>query len=187
MYPTTSVRLLQGKDSAKYAYEDSYKEKTSKPRKRCQPSTTIKAPRPSLTKVRIIYPSFGTLELWKVLTWLFEGIWPAPHQCSLWGLLFFVLCRYCFELVGTVWLTVDFLTSSIGVFSCLIPPISLLLARSFGIFPPPLLVFHRSYPKTGFLRVYVLFRLFHTYLMRNRLSREPLINAKVETFVILIL
>ena len=48
---------LQGKDLAKYAQEDSYKEKTSAPRKRCQPSTTIKAPIPSLTKVRIIHPS----------------------------------------------------------------------------------------------------------------------------------
>ena len=58
-----NVGLLQGIDSAKYAYEDFYKEKTSELRKRGQPSTTIKAPRPSLTKVRIIYPSFGTLEL----------------------------------------------------------------------------------------------------------------------------
>ena len=55
-------RLLQGKGSAKYAHKDSYKEKTSKPRKRCQPSTTIKAPIPSLTKVRIISPNSSTLE-----------------------------------------------------------------------------------------------------------------------------
>ena len=38
--------------------------KTSSPRKRGQPSTTIKTPIPSPTKVRIIYPSSGTLELW---------------------------------------------------------------------------------------------------------------------------
>ena len=55
-------RLLQGKGSAKYAHKDSYKKKISKPRKRCQPSTTIKAPISSLTKVRIISPNFGTLE-----------------------------------------------------------------------------------------------------------------------------
>ena len=55
-------RLLQGKGSTKYAHKDSYKEKASKSRKRCQPSTTIKAPIPSLTKVHIIYPSSGTLE-----------------------------------------------------------------------------------------------------------------------------
>ena len=56
-------RLLQGKGSAKYAYKDSYKEKISKPMKRCQPFTTIKASIPSLIKVCIIYPSSGTLEL----------------------------------------------------------------------------------------------------------------------------
>ena len=37
---TLSVILLQGKESAKYTYEDFYKEKTSNPRKRCQLSTT---------------------------------------------------------------------------------------------------------------------------------------------------
>ena len=31
--PTLSVILLQGKESVKYGYEDSYKEKTSNPRK----------------------------------------------------------------------------------------------------------------------------------------------------------
>ena len=41
--------------------EDSYKEKTSTPRKRCQPSTTIKAPIPSQIEVRIIYPSLALL------------------------------------------------------------------------------------------------------------------------------
>ena len=56
-------RLLQGKSFAKYAHKDSYKEKTSEPRKRCKPSTTIKAPIPSLTKVCIIYPSSDILEL----------------------------------------------------------------------------------------------------------------------------
>ena len=39
--------------------EDSYKENTSTPRKRGQPSTTIKAPTPSQIKVRIIYPSLA--------------------------------------------------------------------------------------------------------------------------------
>ena len=106
-----SVSLLQGKDSAKYAYEDSNKEKTSKPRKRGQPCITIKVLRPSITKVHIIPPNSGTLELWKVLTWPSEGIWPTPYQCSLLGLLF-LLCRYCFERSKTVWLTSDFSASS---------------------------------------------------------------------------
>ena len=89
-------RLLQGNGSVKYAYKDYYKEKTSKPRKRCQPSTSIKAPILSITKICIIHTSFGTLELWEVLTWHSEGIWSAPYRCSLLGLLF-LLCRYCFE------------------------------------------------------------------------------------------
>ena len=56
-------RLLQGKGSAKYTHKNSYKGKTSKPRKKCQPSTTIKTSISLLTKVRIIHTSFGTLEL----------------------------------------------------------------------------------------------------------------------------
>ena len=64
-------------------------------------------PKISQIKVRIIYLSFGTLELWKVLTWHSEGIWPAPHRCSLLGLLF-LLCRYCFKRARTVWFTGDF-------------------------------------------------------------------------------
>ena len=51
-------------DPTKYAQEDSYKEKTSNPRRRCQPSTTIKTSIPSQIKVRRIHPSSGTLELW---------------------------------------------------------------------------------------------------------------------------
>ena len=66
---------------------------------RCQPFTTIKAPIPSLTKVCIIHPSSGTLELWEVLTWSSEGIWPTPHRCSLWGLL--SLC--CAGVVSSTW------------------------------------------------------------------------------------
>ena len=58
-------------------------------------------------QVCIIHPSSGTLELWKVLTWPSEGIWLAPHRCSLLGLLF-LLCRYCFEHARTVWFTGDF-------------------------------------------------------------------------------
>ena len=41
-------------------------------------------------------PNSGTLELWEVLTWPSEGIWPTPHRYFLLGLLF-LLCRYCFE------------------------------------------------------------------------------------------
>ena len=56
----------------------------------------------------------GTLELWKVLTWPSEGTWPTPHWCFLLGLLL-LLCRCCFERIRTVWLTVNFSTSSVSV------------------------------------------------------------------------
>ena len=58
-YAPCLERLLQGKGSIKYAHKNSYKEKTSKPRKRCQPSTTIKTPIHSPTKVCIIWKVFG--------------------------------------------------------------------------------------------------------------------------------
>ena len=42
-----------------------YKERPFLPRNECQLYTTIKTPKPSQTKVRIISPNSGTLELWK--------------------------------------------------------------------------------------------------------------------------
>ena len=42
-----------------------YKERSFSLRNKCQIYTTIKTTKPSQTKVCIIYPSFGTLELWK--------------------------------------------------------------------------------------------------------------------------
>ena len=50
-------------------------------------------------------PNSGTLELWEVLTWLSEGIWPTPHRCSLLGLLF--LC--CVDIVSRTWGPCDLL------------------------------------------------------------------------------
>lgn len=44
-----------------------------------------------------------------------------------------------------------------------------------------------SYPETRLLGVSLLFRLSYMYLLRKRLCREPLINAKVTISVILIL
>ena len=66
-----------------------------------------KNPKTLTTKVCIIYPSSSTLELWKVLTWLLNGIWPAPHKYYLLDLLF-LLCRYSYECTMAVWLTSDF-------------------------------------------------------------------------------
>ena len=56
-------RLLQGKDSEKYAHKDSYKEKNSTPRKRGQPFTTIKSPNTLTNQGTHNLPLFSTLEL----------------------------------------------------------------------------------------------------------------------------
>ena len=56
-------------------------------------------------------PRSSTLELWEVQTWPSEGIWSAPHRCSLLGLVL-LLCRCCFVRTRIVWITVDFSTSS---------------------------------------------------------------------------
>ena len=50
------------RSSVKISHKDSYKERNSKPRKRDQPSITIKTPKLLQSKVRIIHPSSGTLE-----------------------------------------------------------------------------------------------------------------------------
>ena len=106
-------RLLHGKGFEKYAHKDSYKEKTSTSRKRCQPFIIIKTSIPSLTKIRIIHPSSRTLEWWEVLTWPSKGIWWADTTSVLSARSsLFVLCRCCFKYVRTMWLTVDFLASS---------------------------------------------------------------------------
>ena len=44
-------------------------------------------------------PLSSTLELWEVLTWPSEGIWPAPHWCLMLGLLF--LC--CASVTSSMW------------------------------------------------------------------------------------
>ena len=50
--------------------------------------TTIKAPIPSHIKVRIIYPSLALWSYEKRSNLTSEGTRPAPHRCSLLGLLF---------------------------------------------------------------------------------------------------
>ena len=70
--------------------------------------STIKTPKPSQLKVCIIYPSSGTLELWKFSNLTFErylaGITPILSvRYSL-----FLFCKVCLEYMRTVWLTDDF-------------------------------------------------------------------------------
>ena len=86
---------LQGKiflTTFKNIQVEFYKEKTSTPRRRSQPSTTIKAPIPSQVNVRIIYPLYHFRVVRIILTWPSEGIWLAPHRCSLRSSII-LLCR----------------------------------------------------------------------------------------------
>ena len=74
----------------------------------------------------------------------------------------------------------------IGMFSFLILLAGLFPTRFFGIFSHSLLVSPLSYLETGLLGGFVLFRLSHTYLIQQRLDREPLINVEVKISIILI-
>ena len=86
----------------------SYKERFSKPRRRCQPSATIKTPKPSQTKVHIIYLSSGTLELWKVLWLNLQKVFGWYCTGTLLGFSLSLFRRSCFEHVSIVRLTDDF-------------------------------------------------------------------------------
>ena len=58
-----------------------YKERPSLPRNKCQLYATIKTPKPSQTKVRIIYPSSGTLEWWKFFFFIAQVLSRAHEDC----------------------------------------------------------------------------------------------------------
>ena len=76
--------------------------------------TYYKNPKPSINKVRIIHPNFGTLELWKSsLTQPSEGFWLVPHRYSPKVLLFCVVhvLSWACENYVTNW---RFLSSSIA-------------------------------------------------------------------------
>ena len=77
-------------------------------KKRCQLYTTIKTPKPLQTKVRIIYPSSSTLELWKFSNLTFGrylvGTTPILSTRS----SLFMFRRCCLEHLRTVQFTDDF-------------------------------------------------------------------------------
>ena len=79
-------------------------------------------PKPSQTKVRIIYPSSGTLELWKFSNLTFKGFLACttPVLCTRSSLFLFHRC--CLEHMRTMWLTKDFwhhqLALSMGKVTC---------------------------------------------------------------------
>ena len=90
-------------------YENlSHKEMPYSPRNKCRFHATIKNLKPSEIKVRIIYHSFGTLELWKFSNLTFGGylvgttpVFSVRSSSSL-------LCRFCSEHATTVQFIDDF-------------------------------------------------------------------------------
>ena len=85
-----------------------YKERSSLPRNECQLYVAIKTPRPSQTKVCIIYPNSSTLELWKFSNLTFKGyltgiILVLSVRSSL-----FLFHRFCLEHVRIMRLTNNF-------------------------------------------------------------------------------
>ena len=85
-----------------------YKERPSPPRNECQLYATIKAPKPSDTKVHIIYPISGTLELWKFFNLTFRGYLADTTLVLSARFSLFLFRRFCLEHVRTMWLTNDF-------------------------------------------------------------------------------
>ena len=69
---------------------------------------TIKAPKPSDTKVHIIYPISGTLELWKFFNLTFRGYLAGTTLVLSARFSLFLFHSFCLEHVRTMWLTNDF-------------------------------------------------------------------------------
>ena len=84
------------------------RKKPSSPRNKCQLYAITKTPKSSQTKVRIIYPSSGTLELWKFSNLNFKeylaGTTPVLSTRS----FLFLFHRFYLEYMRTMSLTEDF-------------------------------------------------------------------------------
>ena len=95
-----------------------YKERFSPPRNEGQLYTTTKTQKPSQIKIRIIYPSSATLELWKFSNLTFRGYLTSTTPVLSTRSFLFLFCRFYLEHVRTVRLTNDFqhhqLLSSVG-------------------------------------------------------------------------
>ena len=70
--------------------------------------STIKTPKPSQIKVCIIYPSSGTLELWKFSNLTFKGYLVGTTPVLFARSSSFLLTKFCLEHVRAMWLTDNF-------------------------------------------------------------------------------
>ena len=84
------------------------RKKPSLPRNECQLYATIKTPKPSQIKVRIIYLSSSILELWKFLNLTFGRYLVGITLVFSTRSSLFLFRRFCLEHVRIVWLTDDF-------------------------------------------------------------------------------
>ena len=113
LYPM--INLNHGNSYKKWIAQDMciykdlpYKERPSLPRNKCQLYITIKAPKLSHTKVHIIYPSPGTLKLWKFINLTFERYLANTIPVLFARSSLFLFRRFCLEHERTMWLTNDF-------------------------------------------------------------------------------
>ena len=97
-----------------------YKERSSLLRNKGQLYTTIKTSKPSQIKVRIIYPSSGTLELWKfsnlTIGGYLVGTTPVHFARSSLFLFLFLFRRFCLHHMRTVQLTNNFWYHQLALF-----------------------------------------------------------------------
>ena len=90
-------------------YEDfPHKETLSPPRKPRSVLHYYKNPKPQETKVRIIYPSSGILELWEFSNLTFGGSLAGTTPVLFTGSSLFLFRRFCLERRRNVLLTEDF-------------------------------------------------------------------------------
>ena len=85
-----------------------YKEIPFPPRNGCQLYATIKTPKPSEIKIRIIYPSSDILKLGKFSDLTFGGNFAGTISVLSVGSSPSLLCKSCLEHVRTMQLTDDF-------------------------------------------------------------------------------
>ena len=85
-----------------------YKERPSLPRNRCQLYATIKTTKSSQIKIRIIYPRFDTLELWKFFNLTFGGYLADTTSVLSTRSSSFLFRKCCLKHVKTVWFINDF-------------------------------------------------------------------------------
>ena len=136
--------------------------------------------------------SSNSLFHWQYMLQLYFKYYTLVPLLSPWSYTFSLFLQGCspsfpsLDLKGTSSLSASS-SLFISTLLILIPTTILLPAKHSRIFFLTLLI--SSPPlslNTNFWRIFVLFRLFHMYLMRQKLGKNPLINAEVKIFNLLV-